>query len=153
MQARIRGRPPPNLCSQPAAPPGVGRRGRRRGGELPRGRRVAGDEGERRGGPFLADETRAARAREPNRDGADDALWAETKGRWLPVHNASHNQHEDACRRLVRAMLRPKRRVSDRAGENATVLEASRWPRPRKCNTSLLERVLPEEDSSAAFLA
>lgn len=80
--------------------------------------------------------------------GANDALWAQTQGNWLPVHNASNMQREDACRLLIKEMLDnvDGQRSSDRARDNASMMLDTRdWPKPGRCDTTLMDRFLKEE--------
>ena len=73
---------------------------------------------------------------------ADEAIWAQTQGHWLPVHNASNMSREGACRLLVDRMLWS--RSSDLAHENADKIESSAWPRPSRCDTDLMERMIAD---------
>ena len=71
--------------------------------------------------------------------GADEALWAQTKGAWLPIHNASHNGREAACKRLYAMMICDRSR-----GEASVAIDQSEWPTPARCNTAELDRVIKD---------
>ena len=44
------------------------------------------------------------------------------------------------CRVLIKAMLW-SHRGADRSNENAAIFEEGAWPKPRRCDTELLERM------------
>ena len=81
--------------------------------------------------------------------GAEEALWAQTQGNWIPVHNASNMKWEGACRLLVEKMLDIWWHNSDRSKDNATmILSAGSWPKPGRCDTALMDRIINEENDN-----
>ena len=86
-------------------------------------------------------------------EGAHDALWAETQGNWLPLHNASNMKREGACRLLVQRMLDVyASNTSDCATENASMmLEDKKWLRPGRCDMALMDRIVKEEADNWGF--
>jgi len=88
-------------------------------------------------------------------EGSEVALWAETQGHYLPLHNASDKGHDTACRYLVDAMLWTLRE-SHRSNDNAERLTNGTWPHPTRMNahgTALLERTVQEHCSMLASIA
>lgn len=78
--------------------------------------------------------------------GVEEALWAQTQGNWMPIHNASDMKREGVCRLLVEKMLDIWSHDSDRSIDNAKMmLVAGSWPRPGRCDTALMDRIVKEE--------
>ena len=67
-------------------------------------------------------------------------MWAETQGHWLPVHNASNMKREAVCQKILEEMF--WNRHTDRTEDNASKLFAAEWPKPTRCDTALLERLI-----------
>lgn len=66
------------------------------------------------------------------------AVWCQTRGGWLPIHNASHNARQDACQLLCEKMLWE----FDHPTDNSIVLGDNRWPSPKRCDTAMLKHVI-----------